>query len=140
MIHSDSVIDMEFQVQTSREFNHIQYELMVVSPKREWLLTTALAHRIQHTERRNDLNVTMILPEYASVGRPLFEFCRQFELCVSHRLVVKTPRQPTRYGSGLPATPARRFSIVISIMRRRVRSDALPRCGVSTKFCIVSNG
>lgn len=72
MIHKVSVVDMEFQVQTSRECIEINNELMVVSSKREWLLTTALARRIQHTRRRNNTRVTSILPENASVRRPLF--------------------------------------------------------------------
>lgn len=72
MIHSDSVVDVEFQAQTRHEFIDIQNELMVVSSKREWLLTTALARRIQHTQRRNHTRVTAILPENASVGRLLF--------------------------------------------------------------------
>ena len=72
MIHKVSVVDMEFQVQTRRECIDIQNELMVDSSKRDWLLTTALARRIQHTQRWNDIRVTAIRPENASVSRSLF--------------------------------------------------------------------
>lgn len=72
MIHKYSVIDVDFQVQTKYEFNDITNVFMVISLKRGWLLTTALARRIQHTERRNDTRVTAILPGNASVSRPLF--------------------------------------------------------------------
>ena len=71
MIHRYSVMDMDFHVQTKYEFNDITNVFMVISLKRGWLLTTALARRIQHTERRNDTRVTAILPENVSVGRPL---------------------------------------------------------------------
>lgn len=71
MTHKLSVVDREFQVQTRRECIDIQNELMVDSSKRGWLLTTALARWIQHTKRWNDIRVTAILPENASVCRPL---------------------------------------------------------------------
>lgn len=86
MIHKYSVIDVDFQVQTKYEFNDIKRVFMVISSKRGWLLTTALARRIQHTERRNGTRVTAMLLESASVGRPLFR------LCQSRRPVAKTPR------------------------------------------------
>lgn len=71
MTHKVSVVDMEFQAQTRRECIDLQNELMVDSSKCGWLLTTALARRIQHTKRRNDIRVTAMLPENASVSRPL---------------------------------------------------------------------
>lgn len=43
-------------------------------------------------------------------------------------------RARTRYGSSSPRRPATRFSTVISIIRRRVRFEALPRCGVMIRF------
>ena len=50
IIHRYSVIDVDFQVQTRCEFNGINNVFMVISSKRGWLLTTALAQRIQHTQ------------------------------------------------------------------------------------------
>ena len=140
MVHKYSVIDVDFQVQTKCEFNDIKSVFMVISSKRGWLLTTALAQRIQHTGLWNDVRVTPSLPENGSVGGKPSELCQKSGLCLLQRHVAKMPRQAMRYGSGRPASPARRFSMVISIMRRRVRSDALPRCGVSTRFCSVSSG
>ena len=69
IVHMYSVIDVDFQVETKCEFNKIQQVLMILSSKRRWLLITALAQRIQHTERRNGARVTPTLPENGSAER-----------------------------------------------------------------------
>jgi hypothetical protein len=53
-----SFIDVIFQVETKCEFRFIQQVPMIVSSKREWLRTTALAQRIQHSKDRDEVDVT----------------------------------------------------------------------------------
>lgn len=79
MTHRESVNDADFQIETKCELKENKYRLMVVSPKRGWLLTMALAHWIQHTGCRNDHHVTVILPITALVGSRLFGKRRQFK-------------------------------------------------------------
>lgn len=73
IVHRYSVMDVDFQDQTRCDFNDINNVFMVISSKRGWLLTTALAHRIQHTGRRNDPRLTPTVPENRSGERLLFD-------------------------------------------------------------------
>ena len=128
IVHMYSVIDVDFQVETKCEFNKIQQVLMILSSKRRWLLITALAQRIQHTERRSGPRVTPTLPENGSVERLLFDPCRQFGLGPLHRHIARTRRLAEWQLKAYQPIQARRASECVNCDRHDTHSLALRAC------------